>query len=65
MSLLDEKTGGTFHVALGFAYPATGAANDSVVHCDFTADLRHGGQIEADGQVISDNGVLLGFQRRS
>lgn len=54
--LLDEKIGGTFHLALGAAYPRTGGTNPSRLHWDLVGDLRLGGRIEADGQVISMNG---------
>jgi len=59
MSLLDEKIGGTFHIALGAAYPETGGSNDSLVHRDFVADLRQGGRIELDGRVFSEDGALV------
>jgi aminopeptidase len=59
MSLIDEKMGGTFHIALGLAYPMTGGANVSVIHRDFIADLRKGGRIEFDHQVVNENGVFL------
>jgi aminopeptidase len=54
--LLDEKVGGTFHLALGAAYPKSGGLNRSGLHWDLVCDLRQGGRIEADGQVISENG---------
>lgn len=57
--LLDEKIGGTFHLALGTSYPRTGGVNVSRLHWDLIGDLRSGGRIEADGQVISDNGRFL------
>jgi aminopeptidase len=60
-TLFDEKIGGTFHVALGAAYPESGGKNQSALHWDMVCDLRQGGRIEADGQVISENGR---FQRR-
>jgi len=52
VSLIDEKIGGTFHLALGAAYPETGGTNDSLVHRDFVADLRGGGVVEIDGVPI-------------
>lgn len=58
-ALLDEKIGGTFHTALGASYPATGGKNISSLHWDLVGDLRTGGQIEADGQVISRDGRFL------
>jgi aminopeptidase len=58
-ALFDEKIGGTFHVALGAAYPATGGRNRSSLHWDLVCDLRDGGVIEADGVPISRNGRFL------
>jgi aminopeptidase len=61
LSLLDEKIGGTFHIALGAAYFETGGTNDSLVHRDFVASLHQGGRIEVDGQIINENGTPLRF----
>jgi aminopeptidase len=55
-TLFDEKIGGTFHAALGAAYPESGGKNVSALHWDMVCDLRKGGTIEADGKVISRNG---------
>jgi len=55
-TLFDEKIGGTFHAAVGAGYPETGNANSSGLHWDMVCDLREGGQIEADGDVISKDG---------
>lgn len=55
-TLFDEKIGGTFHAAVGAAYPETGGKNNSALHWDMVCDLRHGGRIEADGKLISKNG---------
>ena len=41
--LLDEKIGGTVHMAVGASYPETGGVNDSAVHWDMVCDLRQGG----------------------
>jgi aminopeptidase len=56
--LLDEKMGGTFHVALGMSYPQTLGRNRSAVHCDLICDLRAGGRVEVDGRVVSVNGLF-------
>ena len=58
-TLFDEKIGGTFHTAVGAAYPETGGKNKSALHWDMVCDLRRGGTIEADGKVISRNGRFL------
>lgn len=58
-TLFDEKIGGTFHAALGAAYPESGGKNQSGLHWDMVCDLRHGGKIFADGKLISENGRFL------
>lgn len=58
-TLFDEKIGGTFHAAVGAAYPESGGKNKSALHWDMVCDLRKGGRIEADGKVISRNGRFI------
>lgn len=57
--LLDEKIGGTVHVALGRAYPQCGGENDSAIHWDIVKDLRRGGQVLLDGQVVLEAGQFI------
>ena len=57
--LLDEKIGGTAHVALGAGYPDTGSSNRSAIHWDLISDLRQGGRIEADGEPLMVDGKLV------
>lgn len=57
--LFDEKIGGTIHLALGAAYPETGCANQSALHWDMICDLRQGGEVRADGQVIHRDGRFV------
>lgn len=52
----DEKIGGTFHLAVGAGYPETGNTNQSGLHWDMVTDLRNGGTIHADGELILQNG---------
>ncbi len=52
MILLDEKIGGTVHLALGRSYPETGGTNVSAVHWDLVCDLRAGGRLLADGAAV-------------
>ncbi|MDF3041871.1 MAG: peptidase aminopeptidase [Thermomicrobiales bacterium] len=54
--LLDEKMGGTVHMALGRAYPETGSANRSAIHWDLICDLRDGGEVTADAEVVLRDG---------
>jgi aminopeptidase len=56
--LLDEKMAGTVHLALGRSYPETGGINDSALHWDLICDLRRGGRLSADGEVIVADGNL-------
>ena len=56
--LFDEKIGGTVHLALGRSYPETGGTNESAVHWDMICDLRAGGRLSADGEVIQQDGVV-------
>lgn len=57
--LLDEKIGGTVHLAVGASYPECGGTNESAVHWDMVCDLRRGGRISADGDVLMEDGKLL------
>jgi aminopeptidase len=50
--LLDEKIGGTVHLALGRSYPETGGRNESAIHWDLVCDLRSGGRLSADGRQL-------------
>jgi aminopeptidase len=54
--LFDEKIGGTVHLALGRSYPETGGKNVSALHWDLICDLRDGGRLTADGEVVQENG---------
>jgi aminopeptidase len=54
--LFDEKIGGTVHLAIGRSYPETGGTNKSAVHWDLICDLRRGGRITADGEVVQQDG---------
>lgn len=58
-TFFDEKIGGTFHLALGAGYPQTGNANESGLHWDMVCDLRRGGTVTADGEVIQRDGVFV------
>ena len=51
-TLLDEKMAGTVHLALGRSYPETAGVNASALHWDLICDLRRGGRVTADGEVI-------------
>ena len=57
--LLDEKIGGTVHLAIGMSYPETGGVNDSAVHWDMVCDLRQGGAITVDGVELQRDGQFV------
>ena len=57
--LFDEKIGGTCHMAVGAGYPETGSTNTSGLHWDMVCDLRSGGEIYADGELIHRDGHFL------
>ncbi|MFA5863479.1 MAG: aminopeptidase [Phycisphaerae bacterium] len=61
-TLFDEKIGGTFHTAVGSGYPETGSKNQSGLHWDMVCDLRKGGKIYVDNELISENGKFLNPQ---
>jgi len=60
--LLDEKMGGTVHLALGRAYdaclPEGEAGNDSAVHVDLITDLRESGRLLVDGEPVLVDGLF-------
>ncbi len=57
--LLDEKIGGTVHMAVGRSYPESGGENESAVHTDLVCDLRLGGKIVVDGEDFQVDGKFI------
>lgn len=57
--LLDEKIGGSVHMALGASYPESGGVNDSAIHWDMVLDLRQGGAITVDGIELQRDGRFV------
>jgi aminopeptidase len=57
--LFDEKIGGTAHLALGAAYAECGGENRSALHWDMICDLRSGGEVYADGELVYRGGRFL------
>lgn len=55
-TLFDEKIAGTCHLALGRSYPESGGKNHSAIHWDMVCDLRQGGEIWVDGELIYKDG---------
>jgi aminopeptidase len=56
-TLFDEKMEGTIHLAIGTGFPQLGGQNRSAIHWDMVKELRNGGRIELDGEVVQENGV--------
>jgi aminopeptidase len=57
--LFDEKIGGTAHLAIGRSIAESGGQNVSTIHWDMLCDMREGGKIYADDQVIYENGKFV------
>lgn len=57
--LIDEKIGGTIHIALGRAYPECGGVNQSSIHWDLVKDLRETGSVFVDGVPVLEDGKML------
>jgi aminopeptidase len=57
--LIDEKIGGTVHIAFGRSYPECGGHNESAIHWDIVKDLRAEGRVEVDGIPVLENGRFL------
>src|SRR6266571_883447 len=55
-TLFDEKIDGTVHLAIGAGFPTLGGKNESSVHWDMVKDLRPGGQLLCDGEVVQEDG---------
>jgi aminopeptidase len=58
-TLFDETIDGTVHLAIGAGFSTLGTKNESVVHWDMVKDLRSGGQLLCDGEVVQENGRWL------
>jgi aminopeptidase len=58
-TLFDEKIDGTIHLALGNGLPDVGGTNVSQIHWDIVKDLRGGGRIELDGELVQEDGRWL------
>lgn len=57
--LFDEKIGGSIHTAIGASYPDTGGKNVSGLHWDLIKNMKNGGKIYADDELIYENGKFL------
>ena len=57
--LFDEKINGSFHMALGRGYPETGSKNMSAIHWDMLCDMRDGGEIWVDDELLYKDGKFV------
>jgi aminopeptidase len=57
--LFDEKIDGTVHLAVGGSYTYAGGKNQSAIHWDLVKDLRPGGELYADGELVQRDGTWL------
>jgi aminopeptidase len=57
--LFDEKIGGSIHMAIGQAYKQCGGTNQSTVHWDMISDMKLGGEIYANDELIYEDGKFL------
>jgi len=55
-ALFDEKISGTFHMALGAGLEESGSKNKSAIHWDMICDLRGGGEIRVDDELLHKDG---------
>ena len=57
--LFDEKIYGSFHMALGASIPESGGKNESAIHWDMICDLRDGGEIWVDDELLYKDGQFV------
>jgi len=53
--LLDEKIGGTIHLAIGIGLSEAGGVNNSLIHLDMLCDMKQS-EIIVDGELFYKNG---------
>ena len=57
--LFDEKIGGTVHLAIGRSIPESLGKNQSAIHWNMLCDMKKGGEIYADGELVYKDGKFL------
>ncbi|MGB6607701.1 MAG: aminopeptidase [Atribacterota bacterium] len=57
--LFDEKIGGTVHLAIGRSITESLGKNQSAIHWDMLCDMKKGGEIYADGELVYKDGQFL------
>lgn len=58
-TLFDEKIGGTCHLAVGNSIIESGGQNKSSIHWDMVCELRNGGEIYGDDELIYKDGKFV------
>jgi aminopeptidase len=58
-TLFDEKIEGTIHLAMGNGFPMIGGTNESSVHWDMVKDLRRGGELYVNEELVQKDGAWL------
>ena len=59
MELVDEKLGGSIHLALGLGYPKTGTRNKRSIHWDLVTDFSKDAEIARGGDVVCKDGGFV------
>ena len=57
--LFDEKIGGSIHMAVGASYKEAGGKNESSLHWDMITDMKNGGKIYLNDELIYKNGAFV------
>lgn len=57
--LFDEKIGGTIHAAIGAVPMDTGGTNQSGIHWDMLCNMKDGGEIYGDEELIYKDGRFI------
>src|SRR5690606_39495192 len=58
-TLVDEKIGGTIHMARGQSIEDAGGVNKSQIHWDIVHSMRDGGEIWVDGELVYRSGDFV------
>lgn len=56
--LLDEKIGGTIHLAIGNGIKESGGLNNSVIHLDMVCDMKNS-EILVDSELFYKDGKFM------
>jgi len=57
--LFDEKIGGTVHMAVGRSIPESLGINESTIHWDMLCNMKNGGKIYVDDEIVYENGEFI------